>query len=310
MRLHLPMLAAALLAACSGTDGDSPLDAATVPLAGECDLASDYGGFVVQSDGANTGVEGKVADGVVPISVLEEIGAAGECRLLRRNNPFCDPGCDRGQTCDFDGTCLPYPANQDLGVVTLSGLAQEVAMDPVFPGNTYFDTSLPDPPFSPGALISLDMPDGVYGPLKLHGVGVELLAGTEAEWTIEEGKDLVVQWDAPTGDTVRSKVGLRVSIDQHGATPGLLSCSFEDDGEGVVPAALVDQLINSGVTGFPTGRIDRSTMDHVAAGEGCMDLTVIHPLVVDVDVIGFTPCIRTEDCPDGLECNVELQICE
>lgn len=292
----------------AGQGGD--LDPATVPLAGACDLAADHGGFVVQSAGDNTGVEGKVADGVVPISVLEQIGAAGECRLLRRNNPYCEPACDRGHTCDFDGTCLPYPANQDLGVVTISGLGQDVAMDPVFPGNTYFDTSLPDPPFEPGALITLSMPDGAYGPVELHGVGIELLAGVDAEWIVDAGSDLTVRWDAPTGDVVRSRVELSISIDQHGASPGVLRCSFEDDGEGTVPASLIDQLVNSGVTGFPAGNLDRRTVDRAELATGCLDFAVSHPLDVPVDVAGFTPCVSTEDCPDGQECNEELQICE
>jgi hypothetical protein len=310
MVLRPILLAAGVVVGCGTRDTGSDLDPVTVDLAGACDMASDFGGFVVQSAGDNTGVEGKVADGVVPISVLEEIGAAGECRLLRRNNPFCDPACDRSHTCDFDGVCVAYPANQDLGVVTIAGLAQDVAMDPIFPGNTYFDTSLPDPPFAPGELITLDMPDGVYGPLTLHGVGLELLTGTADEWIIEEGRDLVVTWAPPTTEVVRSTVGLSVSIDQHGATPGLLRCDFADDGEGVVPEALIGLLINSGVTGFPTGRISRNTVDSGPVGDGCMDLTVAHPFVVDVDVVGYTPCISTQDCPDGQECNLELQICE
>jgi hypothetical protein len=31
---------------------------------------------------------------------------------------------------------------------------------------------------------------------------------------------------------------------------------------------------------------------------------------VDVDVIGYTPCVSDADCPDGQDCNEELQICE
>lgn len=298
------------LVACTGSDAPDPTDPATVPLAGACDLAVDHGGFLVQAAEGQGGVEGKVADGVVPISVLEEIGQSGDCRLLRRNNPYCEPACDRGQTCDFNGECLPYPANQDLGTVTLAGLVQEVSMEPVFPGNTYFDTSLPNPPFEAGSLITLDMPGGAYGPATLHGVGVEVLGDTDELWTIVEGQDLTVAWAAPTAEVHRSTVGLSISIDQHGATPGVLRCEFEDDGEGTVPAALIDQLISSGVTGFPSGSLERHTRDKVDVGDVCMDFTVSNPLTVEVDVDGFTPCLSQADCPDGLTCNLELQICE
>jgi len=307
----LVLALALLLTACPGPPDDtgSDLDPNTVPLAGMCDLSVDYGGFVVQSAGDRTGVEGKVADGVVPQLVLEEIGNEGDCRLLRRNNPFCDPTCDRGQVCDFDGTCLPYPSNQDMGIVTIAGLSTAVEMEPVFPGNTYFDTALSDPPFEPGALVTLTVPGPGSEPIVLHGVGVEILSGLDPEWKINEGQDLVVNWAAPAEGS-RAHVDLTVSIDQHGATPGLLTCSFEDDGEGTVPAAIIDQLISSGVTGFPTGTITRQTVDKADVLDGCMDFAVSNPVQMEVDVVGFTPCVNQNDCPDGLTCNIELQICE
>src|SRR5262245_19407818 len=95
-------------------DDTSPetLDLATVPLTGACSLADDYGGFVVSVGTDASNVDGRVADGVVPFTVLEELVREGDCAVLRRNNPYCDPGCDPGYTCDFDGTCVPYPVNQ------------------------------------------------------------------------------------------------------------------------------------------------------------------------------------------------------
>ncbi len=131
----------------------------------------------------------------------------------------------------------------------------------------------------------------------------------DPEWKINEGQDLVVNWAAPAEGS-RAHVDLTVSIDQHGATPGLLTCSFEDDGEGTVPAAIIDQLISSGVTGFPTGTITRQTVDKADVLDGCMDFAVSNPVQMEVDVVGFTPCVNQNDCPDGLTCNIELQICE
>ena len=64
---------------------------------------------------------GSVADAVVPLNVLEQVGEDGDCTLLRRNNPFCDPGCAAGETCDFDGNCLPFPVNRDVGVTLVAG---------------------------------------------------------------------------------------------------------------------------------------------------------------------------------------------
>ena len=79
----------------SDTD-DSGVDAETVPLSGECSLEEDFGGFVVEEYDTSVNVAGSVSDGVVPITILEEIAASGECKLLRRNNPYCDPPCSSG----------------------------------------------------------------------------------------------------------------------------------------------------------------------------------------------------------------------
>lgn len=312
------LLYAMLLTACTVDDtalDSSPVDSAApdpaeVTLSGACDMADDFGGFLVSSEEGRSGVDGAVADGVVPISVLEEIGAEGDCRLMRRNNPYCDPACDPGETCDFDGTCLPYPANQDLGTVTIDGLAALVALDPVFPGNTYYDTSLPSPPFEGGDLVTMQMPGGAYGPATLYGVGVETVVPLDEEWAVEAGVDLVVQWQPPAGAISRGEIFMSVNIDQHGTTPGTLWCSFEDDGEATVPAAILQALVDTGVTGFPSGALTRRTQDHAEIATGCMDLTVSSTVGVDVDVIGYTSCISDADCPDGQECNEELQICE
>ena len=102
-------------------------------LRGPCALADRVGGFSVAMEEIYTAFSGSVADGVVPVTVLEQVGGEGDCVLLRRNNPFCDPPCSPGQTCDFDGSCIPYPVNQDVGTVSVSGLAQAVEAGSVTP---------------------------------------------------------------------------------------------------------------------------------------------------------------------------------
>jgi hypothetical protein len=308
-----PLLCCLLLAAChaddSSQDSAAP-DPADVPLTGACPMEVDWGGFTVRGDAGQAGIDGAVADGVVPISVLEPIASSDECVLLRRNNPFCDPACDPGEACDFDGTCIPWPTNQDLGTVTIAGLAAPVTMQPVFPGNTYFDTSMEPPLFLAGTLITLRMPGGVYGPQTLHGVGIETIAPLDKEWSVGGGADLAVHWQGPTADVSRGEIALSLSIDLHGATPGTLQCAFADDGEATVPAAILQTLIETGVTGFPSGSLTRRTVDHADIAAGCMDFTVFSSTSVAVDVVGYTPCLTDHDCPNGQECNEELQICE
>ncbi|MES2645143.1 MAG: hypothetical protein V4850_36990 [Myxococcota bacterium] len=288
----------------------APLDPATVPLNGACALADDHGGFNVTVLEDATTVAGTVADGVVPATVLEELVREGDCAVLRRNNPYCEPTCPPGETCAFDGTCVPYPANQGLGTVTLDGLVVPVVMEPVFPGNTYYDTSLPHPAYTPGELLTLSMPGGVYGPLELYGVGVEPLDLPDVVWVIEGGVDYVLDWPAPAGAVVRSEIAIQISIDQHGVSPSVLRCVFADDGQATIPGAVLSALVDVGVTGFPAASIERRTVDQGAAGAGCLDFVVTSPHVPTVDVVGSTPCVSDNECPDDQTCNVELQICE
>ena len=304
------MSALFLLVACSGPppQGDTSStpsgDAATVPLGGACPLAERVGGFEVSVNDLYSTIGGAVADGVLPISVLTPVASAGECTLLRRENPSCVPTCEPGQTCDFDGTCIDYPDNLDLGHVRIEGLEDPVDMtaDPV--GNTYFDTTLSHPVFMPDAYIELTTESG----LTLHGVGVEPLVPTSTGWII--GVDpLVVSWAPPTG-LGRSTVQVRLTIDQHGLTPLSLVCEAVDDGELTVDPTLVTTLREAGVTGYPNGRLSRRSLDRATLGSGCADLAVSFELLPEVSVEGHTPCDSHDDCPRGQLCNFVLETCE
>lgn len=326
--MRAPVAMLLLLAACPGAppddtgtspgedSGDSGVadptgDPATIELAGACPLESRLGGFVVESNPDFSGVDGCVLDGVIPITVLTEVAAEGDCRLLRRENPFCDPACGSDQTCDLDGTCVAYPTGQEAGTVTIAGLVEPVSMAPAQPGNTYYDTSLATPAYAPGALIELVATGGAVAGFTLHGVGFEPLTLGESVWTIATGTALPVTWSAPTASVSRSTVQLTVNVDQHGVTPLFLTCDFVDDGAGEVPASLLDTFLSGGVSGYPNGRVERLTTDRADVGGGCVDLELKWvALPTEVSVDGHTPCDDPSDCPPGHLCDVETNTCE
>lgn len=285
-------------------------DPATVELAGSCPLEARFGGFLVALFDGYSIVDGSVADGIVPVSVLEQVAASGDCRLMKRNNPHCDPPCGHGETCDFDGSCIPFPANQDLGTVTIGGLGKPVIMQPVGDGRNYFDTKLPHPVFEPGALVELRTGGGAFEPAVLHGVGVEPLVLVDTEWVLKDDEPLTFRWEPPSHEPARGHVHLRLNIDQHGVTPIQLFCELPDTGEATVAEELLAMLIQAGVTGFPNATVTRRTVDAAEVGEGCMDLTLASPVSPSVRVDGFTPCTKDADCPQGTTCNEALQICE
>jgi len=327
-------LALAWMMACSGdSSGDDPTttdsdtedsdtdatvtgvptptgDPATVPLTGECPLEDKWGEFVVANFDFYAIVDGSVSDGVVPVTILENVDEDEHCKLLKRNNPFCEPACQANETCDFDGSCIPFPAGQELGTVTVGGLHKDVLMTAVVPGYTYFDTDLPFPVFDPGVLIELRTGGGNFDPIELHGVGVETLTLTESEWVLFADQPLEFNWTPPTEAVVRSNIHVRLNIDQHGLTPIQLFCEFEDDGQAALPADLITALINYGVTGFPNATVTRRTVDSTQIGDGCVEFTVKSSAQPDIRVDGFIPCFNDMDCPDGQTCNLAIQICE
>ncbi len=303
MRACLPLV---FLLACPAGPSTDPLPD-EVELGGECDAAEHFGRFVVQAQADYTIVQGQVSDGVVPASIPSETAREGSCRLLLRQTPFCDPGCDSASTCDFDGRCIPYPETQDLGLVDVRGLVEDFVMEPVQPGWNYFNTSLPLDAMRVGEPIRLTTGEGRWSSFELFGLGLERLDSGVDELAIQEGQPLQLSWQA--ADTP-SEVELRLNIDQHGTSPSTLHCLFDDDGDGAVPAAMIDALLGAGVTGWPAATLARRTADRAEVGGGCVDFVVSTPLDLDVDVAGFIPCDPAHPCPVPLDCNLEIELCE
>jgi hypothetical protein len=309
------MVLAVMLGACSGGNGQTPdagdgSDGGDQPfqLRGACSMETRLGGFLIEALEDYSIIDGKVADGVVPASILEEVLQEEGCRLLRKRNPVCDPPCQAGETCDFDGSCIPYPLNQDVGIVSITGLKKAVEMEPRQPGNNYFDTDLPNPVFDPGSEIELTSTEGHFGRLALYGMGVEILVIETGQWNIEEGQSLDITWEPPTAQD-KSMIDLQLNIDQHGTTPVVLRCGLDDSGSASIPATLIDALLQSGVSGFPNGRLTRRTADSMQVEEGCVELLVSSPVTPKVRVAGHIPCKSDADCPSGQTCDLATQTC-
>lgn len=292
------------------TTGDAEGSSSTggeVELAGSCPLADHVGGFLAGYESSYSAFSGSVADGVVPLNVLEQVGQDGSCTLWRRNNPFCDPGCAAGETCDFDGNCLPYPINHDVGVVTVTGLAKPVMLEPVPPTFSYFDTMLPHPGFEPGALITLQTTGGDYSPMSLHGLGVEMVVPAQDELHLAHDTPLDVEW---TPGDARATMRLQVAVDQHGISPLALICSVPADaGTLTISGELVTEFLDNGISGFPSADFYFETVDSVEIEPGCVDFAVRSHDQLLVRVAGHTPCNVPTDCPDGQTCDVMTQTC-
>ena len=319
----------------SGEAEVAPLPPFPDALRGDCPPETRLGGFVVEDYDDYAMVAGQVLDGVVPVTVPIEEAHEGDCRLLRRQNPLCEPPCATDQACGLDGICVPYPAPLALGAVGITGLAKAVSMQPKAPGQNYFDTALPHPAFGAGDEIRLLSEGGALPPLALFGYGVDALDPADASWVLTAGQPLDVSWDAGTADAA-ARILLRVNVDQHGVSPISLVCDWADTGHAQVPASLIDALLAAGISGFPSGKLVRRTADsvtlpegrspgegglvrrsfsegglvHRSLGEGgCVDLVIATPRTIDTHVAGSTPCTKPADCPPGQSCDTVMQIC-
>lgn len=286
-------------------------DPSEATLDGPCRSDNRVGAFKVEmnEDLGYTAIDGVVRNGVSPAAVTDNELSSGDCSLLRRRRLVCNPVCAPGQTCDVDGTCIPAPVGQDQGTVTVQGLVSPVSLEPLPPGNNYFFTRLAHPGFGAGDPILLTSTLGYFGTLELWGVGVTQLQPSDELWTINEGLPLDLAWTADSVDE-RTRVFVELNIDQHGLTPVTATCDFADDGAAQIPADIIDGLIAAGVTGFPSGRVTRRTVDSQTRGDECVEFVVSSIRTIGVEVTGFVPCTTTADCPDGTSCVLAIQQCQ
>jgi hypothetical protein len=263
-------------------------DAESLDLAGPCASASRLGGFRIEEQTLFSIMAGEVADGVPPLSILQDVATYGACKILRRPNLVCDPPCNADETCNLEEMCVPYPRNQDLGVVEVDGLNKCLNLSAAAVGKKYTDNDLPHPVFEPGALVELRTPPGAFGPLLLHGQGVEALELAAGDWRVLAGQATLVRWTAPTMKT-RAWIDLRINVDQHGLSPASLYCTVEDTGWFEIPAEAIDALYDLGVSGAPSGSLTRRSVDSQQVNGGCVDLSVGSSRTPSI-------CIREADC--------------
>jgi hypothetical protein len=305
--------AALLLLACGEAEDtqdsqvDDPMDWALEDLGGACAGDEHVGWFeLAQWEDADPSiafstVTGVVMDGVIPTTVLFEELSEGDCTLWRKVNPFCDPGCGTDEVCTHDGECAPYPAQLDLGTVTVEGLGGALSMEPDGFAN-YWDTSVGYPLFEPGARLRVRSDSG----LELRGLGVDSLRVDDPAWQITRGEDLEVSWIPGTAE---ARITLSFNVDQHGNSPITMRCEVDDLGSATVPAAVLEALLDRGVSGFASGWMRRGSADRTTTEHGCVDLQVYSHRGTELTVEGHIPCSWDGDCPDGWSCDLETNTC-
>ncbi len=283
------------LAACGPSPSDGPNPPPDNPDPGDnladcqgatsgttCAAGEKIGSFSVMHEEGYSVLSGEVADGVVPATILQKVSESGDCVLLWEVAPICEPSCSPGTTCNYDGTCIPYPSSLSVGTVVVKGLSERVTMEPSVPGNTYLDNPLPHPAFDSDACVELIAEGGDIAGFTLHGFGVTPLEILDESWVLRYDQPLTVSW-TPSGDDEGSIV-LTISIDQEEIWPVRLVCEAEDNGSFTVPAEMVNALMDFGYTDFAKADIYRQTVEATETVYGCVEFKVASHREVDLQV--------------------------
>lgn len=273
----------------------------------ECPRDERVGSFRLYLGDDRTIFAGAVSDGVAPAAIPEVVAEEGGCQLLGPRNLFCSESCASGTTCAGDDQCVPTPMKVSAGSVAVSGLATELTADPNGITGDYSKTlQEPFPAFEPGAALTLSAAGDVVGAFSLDAYGVAAMTTELGMVPVSKGSPVTLTWDASPADPSQAAVYVGFTVNAHGAVTGWIECTAPDTGSFDIPATLVSQLIDLGLSGFPRATLGRRSTDTTTTSAGCVDFSVSSEVTLDLEVDGLVSCNTDDDCPDAQTCSPVL----
>jgi hypothetical protein len=289
--------------------------------------AESFGTFLVQlipedsttSTPAYTKVLGAMADGPTPLDLIfEETMRDGECRLVKRSYPLCQPSCGSNAKCVQTDSCIPYPTKFSVGDVTVSGFKKngsniEFTLNPrsLSIGISYqmAGVSLDYPPFTEGDTVTFAA-EGTASALpfvlKAPAIAPLKVLTQSGAVVLEDGKPIILNWVPPTVPGI-SRIMVRVNISYHGSNAGEILADCGDDGELIIPAKLVDELKSYGTAGFPVADITRKSVG--ADADAKAELVLESTVSVFLAYPDMSSCNGDSDCPGGQTCQ-DNRVCK
>lgn len=213
--------------------------------------------------------------------IMEE----GECRYLEVEYGYCDPPCGQFEVCTTDDVCQPFPTGVSAGILTISGLAEPVVIEPQSynEGLYYGPFGLPEDLFETGATVTAEFAGDVLPAMTLDAVGVEPIDTDLADdgFVIVPGQANVFTW-TPGPDP---EAGVQVRINSVNIAHGMplndiIWCVGPDDGELIIPQEMVDYFplddIPESCTHFdcPPSELTRLSRDTVDIDGSLIELMV------------------------------------
>jgi len=279
-----------------GTGAPACSSASTTPEVGElyepCAEGTRVGSFGLwTSPSGDTGasvLNGAVWDHREVSDYQRPVVSDGACTLMESDPGIpCTPACTGSDGCYPDGTCGPASITHSVGTVTVTGLASgRFSIEPYtgdYKAYSSDPSDLPYPLAAPGAAISLRASGGDYAPFVLAGRGVTPLPQPTSPLAVVRDQPLALEWNAPSlpaPTRLLAHVYLgNTGILDGGGVPGAgtVVCNFPDTGTGIVPAALINRLIDQGVGAVPLINLQRATVSSTQLAHGCVDFSVVTP---------------------------------
>ena len=290
-----------------GLEGAPLIGAISVQVVGPADGSTG----VAARDGYSA-VTGKVADKQNPQAVIwEEQGAADDCTLYTPRVPFCETPCTGSDVCVADNVCETRAVSQDAGEMTVVGVAttdgvRSWTMSKV--GATYqpVGLSLAYPPFGEGDTVTVSSAGSAAVPaFTMHATGVSDMVLGATSYPLVRDTALELTWTPPSSCDATT-VAVLLDISHHGQSKGKVECRTADDGEMAIAPALVTQLLDLGVSGYPTVIAERQSRGSVHLPNGNVELVVESRSEVAISIDGLVSCNDDSSCPEGTTCQSDL----
>ena len=211
----------------------------------------------------------------------ELVAQAGECALYRHDLGPCDESCDGD--CGGAGICLPFARYASAGDISVTGVAEDLALQFVEPGYYVPETQPEGDLFEPGASIRVAAAGGDFPAFEMEARGVADLADDLPRLVLDDDRDHTVTWDA--GDDEATGFQLVLRSGWHGGPyETMLICEAPDEGRLEISRTLIRMLPRFGLDGglLPhPSMAARFTRRVVDTEVGAVELFVAHMVSVE-----------------------------
>lgn len=296
------MLSGLLIASCfcDNDKGGDPLSPAGTKKA--------YGIFKVSMNplDAKSSLLGSPYDGPTPIVGWETVLTSGECKLLKPKLFSCQ-NCLGGSICVADNDCRPEPDTMTVGTVNVQGLktkdgANSFSIDPINgnyqPANNQI--KLAYPACTEGETVTISSAGTpLCAAFSVSAKGISIINVLNDSLPMNPGEDIDLKWTAPASPAATT-ILVVIDISYHGGTKAKIECEAADDGELVIPAALLDSLKTFGMAGHPKLEIYRRSLGS-DPGTG-VQVLIESMTTCWLKIPGLISCSDVSQCPQGQDC--------